>query len=76
VSDATAPISPRPAERDALLNPPLIALVLAHAARGQHKRTERPHGAVLVLSRRTDRAARTDTRRASTQGDGEVRRLA
>ena len=42
MSDATAPISPRPAERDALLNAPFIALILAHAARGHHKRTERP----------------------------------
>jgi hypothetical protein len=42
VSDATAQISPRPAERDALLNPAFIALILAHAARGHHKRTGRP----------------------------------
>ena len=32
----------RPSERDALLNPAFIALLLAHAARGHHKRSERP----------------------------------
>jgi hypothetical protein len=41
--DATAaPVRPRPSERDALLNPAFIALILAYAARGHHKRTDGP----------------------------------
>lgn len=42
MTPATAQMSPRPAERDALLNPAFIALLLAHAARGHHKRTDDP----------------------------------
>jgi hypothetical protein len=42
VTDPGTQLRPRPAERDALLNPAFLALVLARAARGHHQRTERP----------------------------------
>jgi anti-sigma factor RsiW len=42
MSDVTAQVRPRPAERDALLNPAFVALLLAYAARGHHKRTQGP----------------------------------
>jgi hypothetical protein len=42
MSDVSAQVRPRPPERDALLNPAFVALLLAYAARGHHKRMERP----------------------------------